>query len=98
MTTTAPELLRAKNLPESLIIDLDEDPDTIGPPVEGYRPEWQSKKDNHFGNKYNDTVCEWFSVAIEKEVVAIRAPSMLRMKNSGGCTVYTKPDDMRKGY
>ena len=50
ITTTAPELLRAKNLPESITIDLDEDPNTIGPAVEGYRSEWSSKKDNHFGN------------------------------------------------
>ena len=50
VTTTAPQLLRAKNLPESIIIDLDEDPNTIGPAVEGYHPEWSVKRDNHFGN------------------------------------------------
>ena len=98
VTTTEPQLLRAKNLPVSITIDLDEDPNIIGPPVEGYHPEWSVKKDNHFGNKYSDGICNWFSVAIEKEVVAIRAPSMLRMKNDGGCTVYTKRDDLRKGY
>ncbi len=37
VTTIEPQLLRAKNLPESIKIDLDEDPNTLGPEVEGFR-------------------------------------------------------------
>ena len=99
VTTIEPQLLRAKNLPESITIDLDEDPNTIGPAVDGFRSlMWSGNKDDHWGNQYNDTICEWFSVAVEKEIVLIRAPSKLRLNNEKKRTMYTKEDDLRKGF
>ena len=90
ITTVEPERLRAKNLPESLSIDLDDDPESTGPYVECQR--------GYFGYTFNDTVCQWFSVAIDKEVIAIRSPLKRRTRLNPKRLIFDRSDDLRKTF
>ena len=75
-TTTAPQLLLDQGLPVQIKIDLDEDPQNVG--------QFRSFENNTVitkgfkGHVYPDEVGHWFSVAVAKEVMLIRASSMYR--------------------
>ena len=84
ITTVKPELLRAKGLPESIQIDLKVDPASVGPlyvreadkvptVVQAVPPMSAFE-----GYQYNETVCEWFSAAVDKEVLCFRSPPTRR--------------------
>ena len=74
ITTTHPELLAAKNLPLSLEFDLDQAPEDVGPLIDRVDSKNLTKTSDFVGHRYNDFVCQWFSVIVEKEVYLMRAP------------------------
>ena len=69
ITTCEPDRLIKKGLPESLTIELDINPETdLGETVTTSYSPWK-----YLGHKFSDDVSNWFSVAINKEVIALRA-------------------------
>ena len=68
-----PVPLLRNSLPTSIQLDLDKDPETVGPwyDFQGKAPQTVG----FCGYRYSDEVCHWFSVAIEREVILIRAGS-----------------------
>ena len=90
ISTKEPERLRAKNLPLTISIDLEDDPEETGPLVEC--------KKNYTGYQFKEFICEWFSAAIDKEVIAIRSPLRRRNENNPKRIILTRPDDLRKTF
>ena len=90
VTSTKPERLRAKNLPESLTIDLDDEPEEVGPLVECQK--------GYAGYQFNEEIAEWFSAAIDKEVFAIRSPLRRRTRLNPKRLIFDRRDDLRKTF
>ena len=95
-TTTAPQLLLDQGLPVSIEIDLDQDPEKVGPfqnfennsvPTKGFK-----------GHVYPDEVGRWFSVAVSKEVVLIRAPNMWKTEARFNKFPHGRRGDLVKSY
>ena len=71
ISTSRPELLSAQGLPAKLTLDMDVDAEAeLGAYVELHR---NQSKDQFGGYTYPEDVCRWFSVAIGKEVIAVKA-------------------------
>ena len=85
-----PEKLRAKNQPESLSIDLEDEPEKTGEFIECQK--------GYFGFQFNDTVNAWFSAAIDKEVFAIRSPLKRRTELNPKRLIFNRSDDLRKTF
>ena len=90
ISTTEPDKLSAKNLPATISIDLDDDPEETGPLVEC--------KNDYAGYQFKDSICEWFSAAIDREVIAIRSPLRRRSKLNAKRLLFERPDDLRKTF
>ena len=90
VTTTEPQKLKAKNLPLSLTIDLDDEPDQVGPFIECQR--------DYQGYQFNETIAQWFSAAIDKEVFAIRSQLKRRTRGNPKRLLYDRHDDLRKTF
>ena len=90
VTSMEPDRLKAKNLPLSLTIDLEDEPEKTGPFIECQR--------GYFGFQFNDTVCKWFSAAIDKEVIAIRSPLKRRTRGNPKRLLFDRQDDLRKTF
>ena len=73
VTTTYPEPLIKQGLPTEISLDLDVDPECIGPWHDHQKI--QPRSIGFQGYRYPEKVNHWFSVAIDKEVVLIRAAS-----------------------
>lgn len=69
VTTLEPERLRAQNLPESISIDLDQKPETVGDPVLCLA----AKGRRYMGYQYSKEVSDWFAAAIDKKVSVVRS-------------------------
>jgi len=85
-----PEKLRAKGLPETISIDLKENPESVGPYLECQK--------GYFGYQYEEDVCAWFSAAIDKQVVAIRSPLRRRTRLNPKRLLFDRHDDLRKSF
>ena len=73
LTTTDPEPLIKQGLPIMIQLDLDIEPETIGPWYDSQNTSYQSL--GFCGYRYPVDVCHWISVAIDKEVIVIPAES-----------------------
>ena len=69
VTTVRPERLIKEGLPTSLTLDLSIAPDKVGPMI---KTKWRDKW-KFTAYEYPPDICKWFSVAVAKEVKAIRA-------------------------
>ena len=64
VTTSEPQRLTSKGLAESILIELDVDPVSVGPLFTGVA---------HTGYRYPDRINDWFSAAIETPVILIHS-------------------------
>ena len=69
VTTLEPERLLARKLPESISIDLDQKPETVGDPVMCLG----TKGRRYMGYQYSKKVSNWFEAAIDKKVSVVRS-------------------------
>ena len=95
-TTTNPQLLQDKNLPPTIEIDLAVDPEKIGPYTIHEFHNYNSKGFN--GHQYPDEINHWFSTAIEKKVVMIRAKDMSKTKARNDKFFSGRKDDLVKSF
>lgn len=90
ITSLKPERLRAKGQPESLSIELKDDPESVGEFIEVER--------GYSGYQFNEKVNQWFSAAIDKEVFAIRSPLRRRTRMNPKRLIFDRHDDLRKSF
>ena len=91
-----PAPLVRNNLPTSIQLDLDKDPETVGPWYDFQNGAYQTR--GFCGYRYPDEICHWFSVAIDREVILIRAASKHRCRARLGKFVAGRKDDQVKSF
>ena len=89
VTTKRPELLRAKGLPETIVLDLDVDPTKIGELYKGK---------SHEGHRYPHRVCDWFSTAVERPLILCHSPMERQMPLNPNRHIEMRQGDTRKTY
>ena len=88
-----PELLTKQGLPPILIIDLEVAPEKVGPQIKTKWGTW-----DYVAHEYPPDICRWFSVAVQKEVKAIRAGLNFRNGIKKKYQPLRKDDDVMKGF
>ena len=88
ITTEFPERLTEKGLPASLTLEMDINPAT------DLTSEWVDANERCSGYKYPEDVCKWFSTAIKREVIAIRAPMARKNTLKAERVMFGKGDAM----